>query len=192
MLILTKYDASLGKVRTPGFIAIMCSLLLAGACATTSARADGSLGQINIRLTGTVTALGCTVDPGDVNKPVNLGDWSTKSLKKTGTATSPVPFSIHLTGCTASGVTASFTGTKDRINPELLALKSGDDAAGVAVQIMNSNGKRIPMGENAPRGVVDEGGNVTLNFLANYVATADDAVKPGTADADTEFMLAYD
>lgn len=170
----------------------VAALVLCGLFNSAPAHAGDPLATVNIRLSGTVVALGCTVDPGDVDKPVNLGDWSTRGLKKTGATTSPVAFSIHLAGCTASGVTTAFTGTKDKINPELLALKSDDDAAGVAVQIMDSTGQRIPMGENAPRGVVDENGNVTLSFRANYVATADNAVKPGTADANTEFTLAYD
>lgn len=171
--------------------AALSNLLLSG---LTPPDAYGALGQINIRLTGMVVALGCTVDPNDVNKPVQLGEWATRHLKKTGQTTSPVPFTILLTGCTASGVTTRFTGAKDTLNPELLSLKSDDKsyAFGIAVQIMDSKGQRIPMGSNAPRGVVDERGNVTLSFLANYVVTGNDSVKPGTADADTEFTLSYD
>lgn len=174
--------------------AAVAGLILCGLLNATSAHADGPLAKINIRLTGTVVALGCTVDPQDVDKPVDLGKWATKSMKKAGQTTRQVPFAIHLTGCIASGVTTAFNGTKDKNDPELLALKSdgADDAAGVAVQIMDSTGKRIPMGGNAPRGVVDENGNLTLSFRANYVATGDGTVRPGTADADTDFTLAYD
>lgn len=178
----------------PSITIALNSLLFGCLLAVAPVHADGPLAEINIRLSGTVVALGCTVDPGDVDKPVQLGEWATKQLKKAGQTTSPVPFTIHLTGCTASGVTTTFTGTKDKVNPELLALKSNDDdyATGIAVQIMNGNGQRIPMGNNAPRGVVDENGNVTLSFRANYVATGNDGVRPGTADADTEFTLSYD
>ncbi|HCR1910595.1 TPA: fimbrial protein [Enterobacter kobei] len=174
--------------------AVASGLILCGLLNATSAHADGPLAKINIRLTGTVVALGCTVDPGDVDKPVDLGEWATKDMKKAGQTTRQVPFAIHLMGCTASGVTTVFTGTKDKFRPELLALKSdgADCAAGVAVQIMDSTGKLIPMGANAPRGVVDENGNLTLSFRANYVATGDDTVRPGTADADTVFTLTYD
>lgn len=183
------------KARLCPFITVALSSLFFGCLITvTPAHAEGSLGEINIKLSGTVVALGCTVDPGDVDKPVQLGEWATKQLKKAGQTTSPVPFTIHLTGCTASGVTTTFTGTKDKVNPEFLALKSDDDdyATGIAVQIMDASGQRIPMGDNAPRGVVDGNGNVTLNFRANYVATENDGVRPGTADADTEFTLSYD
>lgn len=156
--------------------------------------AQADLGVINIRLSGTVVALGCTVDPGDVDKPVNLGEWATKQLKKAGNSTNPVAFSIHLTGCTASGVTLAFTGTKDKTDNSLLALNNGgsDAAQGVAVQIMDNQQNRISVGDNAPRGVVDANGNLTLNFYANYVATADSCVTAGVADADSVFTLTYD
>lgn len=175
-------------------LAAVTGLILCGLLNATSAHADGPLAKINIRLTGTVVAMGCTVDPGDVDKTVDLGGWATKDMKKAGQTTRQVPFALHLTGCTASGVTTVFTGTKDKIRPELLALKSdgADYAAGVAVQIMDSTGKRIPMGGNAPRGVVDDNGNLTLSFRANYVATGDNTVRPGEADADTVFTLTYD
>ncbi|MBE5253604.1 fimbrial protein [Mixta mediterraneensis] len=175
------------------FAAALRSLILSLLMPLTHAHAKGVLGEVNIRLSGTVVALGCTVNPNDVDKPVQLGEWTTKQLKKAGEKTSPVPFSIHLTGCTASGVTTAFTGQKDRVNPELLALRSvGDDyATGIAVQIMDSSGQRIPISNNSTRQVVDENGNVTLNFQASYVTTSNN-VRPGTADADTEFTLTYD
>lgn len=156
--------------------------------------AQAELGTINIKLTGTVVALGCTVDPGDVNKPVDLGQWSTKQLNKNGNTTSPKAFSLHLTGCTANGVTLAFTGTKDKSDSTLLALNNnGADAANaVAIQIMDSHQTRIPLGNNAPRGVVNENGDVTLNFYASYVATADNSVTAGVADADSIFTLTYD
>lgn len=182
MLISTKITAAAAGLA-------LCALLN-----SVSAHADGSLAKINIRLTGNIVALGCTVDPGDIDRPVDLGEWATKNMKKAGQTTRQVPFAIYLTGCTVSGVTTAFGGTKDRVNPELLALKSDgtDDASGVAVQIMDSTGRRIAMGDNAPRGVVDENGNLTLSFRANYVATGDGTVRPGTAEADTDFMLTYD
>lgn len=157
--------------------------------------AQADLGTINIKLSGTVVALGCTVDPGDADKTVNLGEWATKQLKKAGNSTSPVAFSISLTGCTASGVTLAFTGTRDKTDNSLLALNDdgGSDAAqGVAVQIMDGQRHRISIGDNAPRGVVDANGDATLSFYANYVATADNSVKPGVANADSVFTLTYD
>jgi len=159
-----------------------------------SAHADGSLGEINIRLSGTVVALGCTVDPGDIDKPVKLGEWATKQLRKAGDTTNPVSFSIRLTGCTASGVTTAFTGAKDKKESSLLALNSegADSAHGVAVQILDGARHRIPMGDDAPKETVDANGDATLSYYANYMATSNDGVIPGIADADTDFTLTYD
>jgi type 1 fimbria pilin len=159
-----------------------------------SAHADGSLGEINIRLSGTVVALGCTVDPGDIDKPVKLGEWATKQLRKAGDTTNAVYFSIRLTGCTASVVTTAFTGARDKQASSLLALnrEGADSAQGVAVQIMDSTHQRIPMGDDTPQETVDADGDATLSFYANYMATGNDGVMPGTADANTEFTLTYD
>lgn len=156
--------------------------------------AESYLAEVNIRLTGTVIALGCDVDPGDVDKPVVLGDWATKQLKKAGDHTHYIPFTIHLTGCSASGVTTAFTGSQDSVDHSLLALSTNDDgssASGVGIQIMDNTQTRIPMGQDAPRAVVDDNGDVALNFYASYVATGN-SILPGAANADTEFTLTYD
>lgn len=178
------------KKRTGRYCLIMAWIL---ACMNIhTAMAD--LGEINIRLTGTVIALGCDVDPGDVDKPVVLGDWATKQLKKAGDHTHYIPFTIHLTGCSASGVTTAFTGSQDSVDHSLLALSTNDDgssASGVGIQIMDNTQTRIPMGQDAPRAVVDDNGDVALNFYASYVATGN-SILPGAANADTEFTLTYD
>lgn len=159
--------------------------------APASAFAYQASASTNIELTGTIVALGCTVDPGDVNKPVILGDWVTTQLKKAGDHTKPYAFSIHLTGCAVNGVTVAFSGQKDAHDATLLALDAEATAQGVAVQIMDAKQNRIAMGDNAPEAVPDANGDATLNFLANYVSTQD-RVTGGSASADTEFTLSYD
>ncbi|KAB8312629.1 adhesin [Erwinia endophytica] len=156
-----------------------------------SAFADGTLGEVNIRLSGTIVALECEVEPGDVDKTVVLGSWAPKQFKKPGDHTAYVPFTIHLTGCTANGVTVSFDGKKDSHDNNLLALSDDSSAAGVGIQIMDSSQKLIPVGEDSPQVLVDDNGDATLSFYASYVAT-DNTVSPGTANADTEFVLTYD
>ncbi|WP_380178355.1 fimbria assembly protein [Kalamiella sp. sgz302252] len=169
--------------------ALMTSALL---CYTPQTAATNALGEINIRLTATVVAVGCTVDPDDINKPVRLGEWQTKQLQKTGQTTTAVPFSIHLLGCTADSVKLTFTGAKDSSDSSLLAIDAQDDSAaqGVAIEILDNGHSRIPVGEATPPAVADARGNATLNFWANYVSTAN--VKPGKANASALFTLNYD
>lgn len=104
-----------------------------------------------------------------------------------------MPFSIHLTGCTADSVKLKFTGVKDSHDNSLLAIDaSGDNAAqGIAVEILDTRHNRIPMDAETPSAVMDANGNATLNLLADYVVTANDSVKPGEANASAEFTLIY-
>ena len=164
----------------------------AGLFYTPQTVATSALGEINIRLTATVVAAGCMVDPDDV-KPVDLGEWQTKQLRKAGQTTTAVPFSIHLTGCTADNVKLKFTGVKDSNDNSLLAIDAKDDnaAQGVAIEILDNRHNRIPLDEDTPSAVMDANGNATFNFLADYVVTASDSVKPGDANASAEFTLIY-
>lgn len=160
------------------------------ACAEDTVQGKGALAEINIKLSGNIVALSCTVDSGDVDKTVSLGDWATKQLRYPSGHSEPVAFSIHLTGCTASGVALAFTGTRDATDNTLLALNDDSTATGVAVEIMDVSHKRITMGDSAERVVVDSQGDAVLNFSARYQTVA--APSAGTADADSEFTLTYD
>lgn len=153
---------------------------------------DGSgLGKINIRLTGNIVALSCEVDPADVNRTINLGDWATRQLAYPDGHSEAVDFAIKLTGCAASGVKLTFTGDADSSNSSLLALNDQSSATGVAVEIMDASHKRLPLNEEAERVAVDNNGNVSLNFAARYLST-DSKVTAGSANADSVFTLIYD
>lgn len=178
---------------------VMCGALLVtlsipltsyDACADDAVQSAHALATVNIRLSGNIVALSCTVDPSDVNKTVNLGDWATKQLRFPSGHSEPVAFSIHLTGCTSSGVTLAFTGIKDKTDGTLLALNDVSTASGVAVEIMDAAHNRISMGDNAKRVVVDGQGNADLDFSARYLAVSEPS--SGSADADSEFTLTYD
>jgi len=171
-------------------ISLLLPIIANDARAADAVQRVRGLAEINIRLSGNIVALGCTVDPMDVNKTVNLGDWAIKKLSYPSGHSEPVAFRIHLTGCTASGVALAFTGKKNEADNTLLALNDESTASGVAVEIMDSAHKRIPMGENAQRVTVDNMGDARLDFSARYVAVSEPSA--GTADADSEFTLTYD
>lgn len=153
---------------------------------------DGSgLARINIRLTGNIVALSCEVDPADVDKTVNLGDWSIGQLAYPGGHSEAVDFAINLTGCAASGVKLTFTGDADSSNSSLLALNDQSSATGVAVEIMDGLHKRLPLNEATERVAVDNNGNASLNLSARYLST-DGRVTAGSANADSVFALTYD
>lgn len=175
-------------------LALLISLLLPiianEARAADAVQRVRGLAEINIRLSGNIVAMGCIVDPMDVNKTVTLGDWATKQLSYPYGHSAPVAFRIHLNNCTASGVALAFTGKKNNADNTLLALSDESTASGVAVEIMDAAHKRIPMGENSQRVKVDNMGNAILNFSARYVAVSEPSA--GTAEAESEFTLTYD
>lgn len=164
-------------------------ILFSGAVRSDDRLKGEPLAKVNIELSGTITAMSCKVDPADRDKTVRLGSWDTKQLHYTGHSV-PVPFNIHLTDCTASGVTLSFTGKKDETDPALLALSDDSTGAGVAVEIMDAAHNRIAMGEHYSRVAVDEKGRAVLAFSARYAAVS--SVSAGTAYAESEFTLTYD
>ena len=171
-------------------ISMILSLISSGAEAENNVQIKDALAGVNIQLSGNIVALGCTVEPDDVNKVVNLGDWATKQLHYPYGHSEPVVFSIHLTGCSASGVTLAFSGTKDATDNTLLALNDESTASGIAVEIMDASRNRINMGDSAQRVVVDSLGDAVLTFAACYRATATPSA--GTAVAYSDFTLTYD
>jgi type 1 fimbria pilin len=150
----------------------------------------GPLVGVNIKLSGRIVNLACTIEPLDVDKTINLGDWATKQLHYPGGYTRSMPFSIHLTQCTGSGISVTFNGTKYSGDDTLLALNEQSTASGVAVEIMDKDSKRIPIGETSSRFTVDSNGEAVLNFLARFVTVSEPTA--GTAYADSEFIITYD
>lgn len=155
------------------------------------AQAEEPLGEINIRLSGEVVAQTCSAASEDINKTVELGNWSTKQFRHIAEHSSPVPFIINLENCTGNGVMVAFTGEQDEHDNSLLSLNSESEAIGVAIEIMDINHKRIDMGSNSERVVIDSNGDARLTFLAQYVVVST-PLSAGNAYADSEFTLTYD
>lgn len=162
-----------------------CWLLSAGVV-----QAETPLGEINIELRGNVVDFTCVAEAGDSDKTVPLGTWATKQLRPTGSTTSQVPFSLKLTGCPPGSASITFSGKPDSKDSTLLALNGNSQASNVAVEIRDKDRSRLPLDQASQEVVVDAQGNVTLQFFANYIATAEDP-QPGVADADATFMINY-
>ncbi len=59
-----------------------------------------------------------------------------------------------------------------------------------AIELRNSDGSRIALGEASPTEEVEANGKVKLNVVANYRALASGG-RPGVAKADARFMINY-
>lgn len=165
-------------------------IALAGMLMSLSVRADNALGEINIELFGNVVDYSCVVEAADSDKAVELGRWATKQLRNAGSTTSIVPFTLSLTGCPPGSASITFSGKADDSDPSLLGLNGNSSASRVAVEIRDADRSRLPLQQASREVSVDAQGNATLQFYANYIATADDPL-PGKADADATFMINY-
>ena len=56
-----------------------------------------------VNFSGTILQEACSVDTSDSTVNVPLGTYGVAQFPTVGTTTLPVPFSINLTGCPASG-----------------------------------------------------------------------------------------
>jgi minor fimbrial subunit len=148
------------------------------------------LGEINIELRGNVVDFSCTVESADSNKTVGLGTWPTKQLRTPGSTTALVPFKLKLTGCPPGSASITFSGTPAS-EPSLLALRDSEMAKTVAIELRDSDRSRITLGSASQQAVIDENGDVTLQFYANYIALAQNAT-PGDANADATFTINYE
>jgi minor fimbrial subunit len=155
-----------------------------------SAKAENALGEINIELYGNVVDYSCVVEASDSDKSVNLGRWATKQLRNAGSTTSVIPFTLSLTGCPPGLASITFAGKADDSDPSLLGLNGSSTASRVAVELRDADQRRLPLQQASREVAVDALGNVTLQFYANYIATADNP-QPGKADADATFTINY-
>lgn len=147
------------------------------------------LGEINIELRGNVVDFSCTVEAADSNKTVSLGTWPTKQLRLPGSTTMAVPFKLKLTGCPPGSASITFSGTPAS-DPSLLALKDSVMAKAVAIELRDSDRTRIALENASQQATIDENGNVTLQFYANYIALTGNP-QPGDASADATFTINY-
>lgn len=169
----------------------VCALLVSVSALSfsSSGRADTSLGEINIELHGNVVDFTCVAIAGDSNKTVELGTWPTKQLKRAGDITQPVSFTLKLEGCPPGSASITFSGTP-AAGTSLLALDNAAMAQKVAIELRDSDRTRLPLDQASQTVGVDENGNATLTFFANYIALAE-GVQPGLAKADATFMINY-
>lgn len=159
-----------------------------GATVATGYAADGT-----IRFTGAITDATCTVATGSQALNVDLGKVAKSALNgSAGLSASPTRFTLGLTGCpeTVKNASIKFDGNANSVNPKLLAVDSGTDAAtGVGIQIAEENGTEIPLHTSSRNYALTTGTN-QLDFVARYVSTGT-AVTTGTANGTSMFTINY-
>ncbi|MEF9675049.1 fimbrial protein [Pectobacterium aroidearum] len=165
--------------------------LLFMTCAVQPVRAD--LGLTNMRLTATLLANSCSVSTGTQEQTVELGTWPSKQFAVGSQSPNPTRFEIVLENCgvAASGVEITFHGSAPAGDSTLLALNASSSATNVAVAILDSERRRLPLGQPTPVYTLSaNAARVPLVFYGQYVAIGT-PVTVGSANADATFTLTY-
>ena len=144
-----------------------------------------------VNFSGTILQEACSVATSNNTVNVQLGTFGIAQFPTVGTTTLPVPFSINLTGCPASGgptaALVTFSGAADAAGD--LAL-TGGGSTGVSINIKKADGTNIDI-NSADSGIaLTSAATQQLNFTANYISTSA-AVTAGQANAVAQVNISY-
>ncbi|AZC22616.1 fimbrial protein [Pseudomonas sessilinigenes] len=157
----------------------------------TAFAADGT-----INFFGEIVDAPCSISPNSQVMTVPLGKVSRTTLDGgAGKKATPARFNIELLNCGASakGATLTFNGTTDTTVTDNLRVGVGETAGGaatgVAIELGDSAGTKIPVGSESTQYTLVQGDN-PLKFQAVYVSTAE-KVTVGTGNATAQFTVNY-
>ncbi|CAI1890502.1 MULTISPECIES: fimbrial protein [Serratia] len=173
---------------------MMAAMLTFGAVSMVNAA--GNQGGGSVTFTGSIIDAPCSIQPGDTNQTVNLGQVSNTQLANGGSST-PENFEIKLQGCTittAKTVTTTFTGMEGANG--LLGMTG--TAKGASIAITDGTGGVVKLNQaSKPQGLQND--NNTISFSAYLVGDGKEAgeggkdipIVPGDFKSVANFTLAY-
>jgi len=180
----------------PIVISLAASLMLFSGLA--QARGPVSIPGGNIHFEGELVQIACAISVQSSSQTVAMGQYHTTLFSNVGDTTPLVPFTLSVNECdrnVATQASVAFSGKADEADPTLLALTAGDSstsAKGVAIEILDSNSNTLkPDGATYSVARNLAAGSNTLQFAARYKATTAQ-VTPGSANADTMFIIKYE
>lgn len=146
-----------------------------------------------IKFSGSLVNGPCVIDQPSGGLVVDLKQHKVSDLNSAEGAVSRArDFTINLTECATDvfkKASVSFQGKGVEGKNTILALDAGG-ASGVGIQIL-SDGNAVPVdGSAASAGTELKPGNTQMKFQAQYISTSK-GVKPGAANASTEFTITY-
>ncbi|WP_244637253.1 fimbrial protein (plasmid) [Pantoea agglomerans] len=135
-------------------------------------------GGENVKFSGTLVALPCTIPDSDRPIRVPMGNINAHDLYL-HQAMPRIPFILHLQDCDtqiAGRVSVTFSGVEDAALPGYLAVDGGQsEASGIGIGLENSNGEQIKVNQ-ATASYALLSGNNELGFQA-FIAGEPEAVK---------------
>lgn len=152
--------------------------------------------DITLYVRGVVTAGGCALAQESKSQNIILGAITSDILRKPDASGNRQRFQINVVNCTSDtgGVRIQFVGRPDADNPELLAIEPDPDAAtGVAVELLDHDGVRLPINEQGRVRFIEDDSvtSHSLEFYAQYKATGA-SVTSGSANASATFYVEYE
>lgn len=159
----------------------------------------GNRGEVELpgghmRFQGIIIAESCRVEVGDQKMMVNMGQLSSKRFHSLGEDANPVPFDIHLQGCSTAvsqRVDVSFQGVADGKNPDVLSIGEGPGiASGIGIALFDKEDQLISLNTPPAAWTRLYTGKTTLHLVAKYRATEYQVIG-GAANALVWFSLTY-
>jgi type 1 fimbria pilin len=171
------------SVNRPYSVFLLLTLLLYG---------RASAYDVLVSVTGTIIGNTCVIsaDSKEVNVP--LGTIGTRQFLAAGDVSNiKTPFLLNLEDCgpTFVGAKVRFTGTPDATNTQLLKVDGGG-ANGVAVELLDSNNKRLPLDTQTDAYGSAGAGTVEIKLYARLTATGE-TVTPGDVSAIATWLVEY-
>ncbi|MCO8613951.1 fimbrial protein [Burkholderia multivorans] len=132
----------------------------------------------------------CSLRAGDENKTVTLPQLVTYKAPPAGGTTGRVPFSLQVQQCDegVNGAAFLFSGTPDANDTS--AFTNIGTAKGIAVRLLDTDGKTIPPTSNNKSLAPVLGNTGTLDLSAEYVITRAPPT-PGTVNSLVTFGISY-
>lgn len=147
-----------------------------------------------MRFQGELIAEACTVEAGDRQLVVRMGQVRSNLFKVAGDDARGVPFSLHFQDCNPNvsvRVGIVFHGVADGKNPDVLSVGEGEGiASGVGIALFDEQGQFIPLNSEPQFWKPLAKGTRILQFVAKYRATGNSVVG-GAANAQAWFSLTY-
>ncbi|WP_370613791.1 fimbrial protein [Citrobacter portucalensis] len=161
-----------------------------------TSKSYAELGAIPFRLYAALQDFACDVSLATANQTVHIGDFDIRDYTTPGSVSPAVDFSIDITNCDQSYLSSQvyFSGQSDDNDANLLKLSGdangGDVASGIAVQILDSTLKEIPLNSRTDWTLMKKSSGVTLQYKLRYKSTIRE-VKGGNAAAVLYFDVLY-
>ncbi|MGP3121115.1 fimbrial protein [Serratia nevei] len=176
------------KTRLGLFIFFIAPLSIA------SNKCNATVPAGQMRFQGVLIAETCSVESGDRQLVVRMGQISSNRFKDAGDDANPMPFSLHLQNCNpnvSDRVGIVFRGVADGKNPSVLSVGEGEGiASGVGIALFDEQGQFIPINSESQFWKPLTKGARILQFVAKYRATGNTVIG-GAANAQAWFSLTY-